>query len=167
MLEFVVAIPVLILAFVLQTTILVRISLLDGIADLVMLVVIAWALQDKTENAWMWAIIGGLIVGFGSAVPWFIFPICYLGIVWFSHRFRSRIWQSSILAMMIITIAGTFTLLTVEFFILRLTGINLNFKESLTRIILPSMLLNLLFAFPVFWGMRELSNLIYRNRIES
>jgi hypothetical protein len=161
--EIILAIPILIVAFILQTTIVARITLLNGFADLTMLILIAWSLQERSQNAWMWAIIGGLVIGFGSAFPWFIFPICYLAIVWMAHFFRSRIWQSPILAMMLLTVAGTFILLGIEYFILRISGINLVFNEILTRTILPGMLLNLLFAFPVYFGMRELSRAIFSN----
>ena len=138
-----------------------RFSLLNGVADLMMLILIAWALQDGSKNSWMWAIIGGLVIGFASAVPWFIFPICYLGIVEITQRFKSRIWQSPILAMMIITAIGTILLLVTEFIALQIMGINLKFSESLTRTILPSMLLNLLFAFPIYVLIREINKLIY------
>jgi hypothetical protein len=162
--ELLIAFPVLILAFIFQTTIIARLTLLNGMADLMMLILIAWGLQEESKNAWMWAILGGLAIGFGSAAPWFIFPICYLILIAITTRFRSRIWQNPILAMMIITTIGTFMILGVEFTFLRLSGINLSFKESLTRTILPSMLLNLLLAFPVFWGMRETARLIYRTK---
>jgi hypothetical protein len=162
--ELLIAFPVLILAFIFQTTIIARLTLLNGTADLIMLVLIAWGLQEETKNTWMWAILGGLAIGFGSAVPWFIFPLCYLALTAITARFRSRIWQSPILAMMIITTLGTVLILGMEFVFLRLSGINLSFKLSLTRTILPSMLLNLLLAFPVYWVMREIARLIYRNK---
>jgi len=160
-LEILIAFPVLIFAFIVQTTIIARFSLLNGMADLVMLILIAWALQEGSKNAWMWAIIGGLVTGFASAVPWFIFPICYLGIVGITQRFKSKIWQSPILAMMIITAIGTVLLLVTEFIALQIMGINLKLSESLTRTILPSMLLNLLFAFPIYVVIREINKLIY------
>ena len=161
--EIILGLPVLIIAFILQTTVISRISLLNGYADLTMLILIAWTLQDETQNAWMWAIIGGLIISFGSAIPWFVYPICYLIIYFLARFFKSQIWQSTILAMLILTVAGTFILLGVEFVILRISGINLVFREILTRTILPGMLLNLLLSFPVFFGMRELSRLVFRN----
>lgn len=129
-----------------------------------MLIIIAWGLQEESKNTWMWAILGGLAIGFGSAAPWFIFPLCYLAVTAITTRFRSRVWQNPILAMIIITCIGTVLILCVEYIFLRFSGINLSFKESLTRTILPSMLLNLLLAFPVYWGMRETAKLIYRNK---
>ena len=165
--EVLLAFPVLILAFILQTTIVSRITLISGTADLMMLILCAWALQEKSRNAWMWAILGGLAISFGSAIPFFVYPLIYLVIVGIAQIFRSRIWQSPFLAMAIITIAGTFLLLGAEFVILRIMGINLGFNESLTRTILPSMLLNLLLAFPVFLAIREISRLIYQTKNEA
>ncbi len=161
--ELLLAFLTVIFAFIVQTTIVTRLSLLNGMADILMLIIVAWGLQEQTKNAWMWAILAGLAVGFATAAPWFIFPISYLLITLITNRIRTRIWQSPILAMMIITCLGTILILGVQFIFLRMAGINLEFKEILTRTILPSMLLNLLFAFPVYWGMRELSRIIHKS----
>jgi cell shape-determining protein MreD len=108
--------------------------------------------------------LGGLITGFSSAIPWFIFPVSYLLIISIAQRFKSRIWQNPILAMMLMTASGTFILLGVEFIALQVMGINLIFSEILTRTILPSMLLNLLLALPIYYIMKEFGKLLYPNK---
>lgn len=163
-LEILLAFPVLIAAYIIQTTLMVRITLLNGFPDLTMLILIAWVLQEDSKYAWIWAVLGGLITGFSSAIPWFIFPVSYLLIIILAQRFKSRVWQSPILAMMLMTASGTFILLGVEFIALQVMGINLIFSEILTRTILPSMLLNLLFAFPIYYLMKEFGNLVYPNK---
>lgn len=59
-----VAIPIIILTVILQSAIVSRLPLLDGSADLSLVVLAAWALQDGVETAWHWALAIGLLVGF-------------------------------------------------------------------------------------------------------
>ncbi len=67
------AIPVLVLTVILQTSIASRIMLLSGNADLVLLVVVAWGLQERAQGAWIWAVGASLSgwTGFG-------YPMVYL-----------------------------------------------------------------------------------------
>ncbi|MCI0553663.1 MAG: hypothetical protein L0287_22170, partial [Anaerolineae bacterium] len=64
-----IALPVIILAVILQTAIVSRVYLLSGIADLPLVMLAAWALQEEVETAWHWAVATGLLVGFVSALP--------------------------------------------------------------------------------------------------
>ena len=59
-----ISIPVLGSLVIIQSVIASRIALLQGTADIVMLAIIAWALQKRVMTAWHWAIIGGLLVSF-------------------------------------------------------------------------------------------------------
>ena len=64
-----VALPVIILAVILQSAIVSRVYLLSGIADLPLVMLAAWALQEEVETAWHWAVATGLLVGFVSGIP--------------------------------------------------------------------------------------------------
>jgi len=56
-----VAFPILALAVILQSAIVSRISLLSGYADLVLVIVIGWALQEGVTTAWHWAVLAGAL----------------------------------------------------------------------------------------------------------
>jgi hypothetical protein len=58
---FLVAIPVLGLCAVFQSSVISRMPLFYGKADLILLVVIAWALYPKVDSAWFWAGVAGLL----------------------------------------------------------------------------------------------------------
>ena len=101
------AIPILGILLVLQSAIFSQIPLLQGTTDLVLLALVAWSLQRRVRTAWQWGIIGGLLVGFVSAVPFFVYVVGYLLAVGFSLLLRQRIWQVPLLAMFIATFFGT------------------------------------------------------------
>ncbi len=69
--EILFAFPVLSLLVVFQSAFMGRIFLLHGSADLVLLVILAWALQERVSTAWHWAVIGGLLDCIPSAQPFF------------------------------------------------------------------------------------------------
>ena len=59
MLPMLFAFPILSLAIMLQTAIVSRINLLAGGADLMLLILAAWALQERVATAWHWAALAG------------------------------------------------------------------------------------------------------------
>ena len=67
-----VAVPVILLTVILQSAVISRVYLLSGIADLPLVMLAAWALQDGVDSAWHWAIATGLLVGFVSGISWVV-----------------------------------------------------------------------------------------------
>jgi len=68
---FLLAIPILGLMVIIQSAILSQVQLLYGTVDLVLVVVVAWAVQERVKTAWHWGVIAGLLVTLATAVlPW-------------------------------------------------------------------------------------------------
>jgi cell shape-determining protein MreD len=155
------AIPVLILTVIFQTSIASRVMLLSGNADLVLLVVVAWGLQERARGAWIWGILAGLLVGIISGVPWYIYLVGYLSMVGLARLLVHRIWQAPLLVMFSVTLIGTLELLMLMFFYRILFEVPLAFGEVFFQIFLPTVLLNLLLAIPVHALMRDLVNRLY------
>ncbi len=145
----------------LQSAILSRLQLLGGNADLVLLVIVAWALQERVKNAWLWGVIGGLLVSFISAMPFFTPLAGYLLVVIFARLLRSRIWQIPILAMLTVTVVGTFGMHLLNIVALFVNGQALPFQDSLSYVTMPSVLLNILVALPVYVLMADLAKWVY------
>src|SRR5512133_2674076 len=105
-----IAIPAIIFAVVLQSAVISRIYLLSGIADLPLVMLAAWALQDGVDSAWQWAVAFGLMVGFVSGIPWYVPMISYVVIVALAQILQRRVWQAPLLAMFSVTFLGTIIL---------------------------------------------------------
>jgi rod shape-determining protein MreD len=155
------AILILGLAIILQTSIIQRINLLNGAADLVLLIVAAWCLQERSRGSWFWGVSAGLLVGFVSGIPWYIYLPGYLIIVGLARVLAHRVWQAPLLAMFTVTFIGTMVMLMLTFLERSLTEVPLPFSISFVQIILPSILLNLLMAIPVHSLVRDLANRLY------
>jgi rod shape-determining protein MreD len=160
------AIPILGGLLMLQSAVISRIPLLHGTADLVLLAVVAWALQERVETGWHWAILAGLLVGFISALPLVAALAGYLLTVGAALLLRRRVWQAPILAMFVATVFGTLLMHAISFVSLRLLGTPLPLRESLNLITIPSLLLNLVLAIPIYALLGDLANWLYPEELE-
>jgi len=156
-----VAAPVILLAVIIQSAIVSRVYLLSGIADLPLVMLAAWALQDEVKTAWHWAVATGLLVGFVSGIAWFVPVISYLIVVMLAQILQRRIWQAPLLAMFVVTFLGTLVLYLLSFASLQLSGVPLSVTDTLGLLTLPGVLLNLLLAIPAYAVMRDLSRWVY------
>lgn len=161
-----IAVPILGGLVVFQSAIVSRVLLLQGTADLVLLALVAWSLQKRAGSAWFWAVAGGLMVGYISALPFGAALVGYGLAVALGVILRQRVWQMPILAMLIATFFGTLILHLVEIMALRIVGANMPFWEAINLVTLPSVLLNLLLAIPFYAMFGDLAGWIYPELLE-
>ena len=153
-----IAFPLLALVVIVQTTVISRMSLLSGYADLMLVVLAALALKADASIAWLWAILGGVMISFVSNMPWPVPIIGYLFVVLLAQLLRRRIWQAPLLAVFSVVFIGALSMNVLALILLNLLGTPLPLGDSLGLIVLPSILLNLLFAVPVYLIMRDIAN---------
>jgi rod shape-determining protein MreD len=155
------AFPILALALVLQMAVLSRLSLLSGAADLVLLVVAAWSLQERVDSSWQWSLLAGVIVGVASGLPLLVPVLGYLATTGLARLVLRRVWETPILAMFIVVFFGTLVYLTLALVWASLAGGNYPSEQAFSLIILPSVLLNIGLAIPVFLLVRDLATWMY------
>ena len=156
-----IAVPVILLAVLLQSAIVSRVTLLSGIADLPLVMLAAWALQDEVETAWHWAIAMGILVGFISGLSWLVPLLSYLLVIVLAQVLQRRIWQAPLLAMFSVTFLGTLGLSFFSLVVLRFSSISLPVADVFGLLTLPGILLNMLLAIPIFAVMRDLARWVY------
>jgi len=156
-----IAVPVIFLAVLLQSAIVSRITLLSGIADLPLVMLAAWAMQEEVETAWHWAIAAGVLVGFVSGLSWVVPVLSYLFVIALAQVLQRRVWQAPLLAMFSITFLGTIGLSFFSLVVLRFSDIALPVVDVFGLVTLPGILLNMLLAVPVFAVMRDLARWVY------
>jgi rod shape-determining protein MreD len=161
-----IAIPLLGGLMILQTSIVSRLPLLQGTPDLVMLAIIAWALHKRVQTAWHWCIIGGLIYSLVSALPVGVPLVCYALVTWLALELRKRVWQVPILAMFLMVLLGTLITHAVAYTSLVVTGDPLVLLEAFNLVTLPSLLLNILFALPIYAIITDLAKWVYPEELE-
>jgi cell shape-determining protein MreD len=160
------AIPTLGLLLVLQSAIFSRVTLLHGTSDLVMLALIGWAVQPRVTTAWEWGLMGGILVSVLSALPPAAVLFGYFAVIAIVHLLRKWLWRAPFLATLAAVVAGTLFTHTVDFIALRLSGTAIPLLDALNLVTLPSLLLNLLFAIPIYGLIGDLAKLMYPVKIE-
>ncbi len=154
-------IPILGFLIILQSTVVSRLSLLEGSADLMMLTVVAWALQERVRSSWQWAVIAGALVSLVSALPFYLVFTGFLLVTLIARLLQRQVWQTPILAMFIMSFLGTLIFHGLTIAGIAFTGTMLPVQDSLTLVTLPSALLNLIFALPVYIVVGDLANWVY------
>lgn len=152
-----VAFPILALAVILQSAIVSRISLLSGYADLVLIILIGWALQEGVTTAWHWAVLAGVMTAIVTGLPWGVPLVGYLLAILIAQTLQKRTWHAPMIAVFTVTFLASLVSYLLSFVVLNLIGAPLSFGEAFSLVILPSMLLNLMLAVPIFWLMRDLA----------
>jgi rod shape-determining protein MreD len=157
----------LVVAYVLQTTIVAQTPLVNGTADLILLFFAAWSLQERVHNSWLWAVIGGVLISLLSAMPFYVPLIGYLGVVGIAKLLQRRVWQAPILAMFIVTLLATLLQQFLYVVALQVSGAPIAWGQALDAVIFPSVLLNLLFALPMFALVNDLVGRMYPLEVEA
>lgn len=158
--------PIIILLMVLQTTFIREITLLNGAADLFLILIAAWALQSKDNSAWFWAVFTAALYGYISAVPWYVFIVTYLSVVMMAKFIRGKLWQSPLMSMFIITIVGSIILYVLTIIGLRFEGVSYPMQSTLVRVIIPSIFLNLVLAIPMYAIMKDIAVRVFKGEVE-
>ena len=146
----IIAIPILLVVSVLQMVIISQLPLLHGNADLLLLTILSWGLNEKAKNVYIIAIFAGLLVGFISAVPFPLPVLIYIAAAWISRQIHSRIWQSPFLAMLLITFISTIFQHMLTIVVLQVMDIKIPFLMSVKEVTIPSLVINLILALPIY-----------------
>ncbi len=160
-----VGIPIILLVVMLQTVVITTLPLLQGTADLVLLVVAAWSLQNRLDADYSWAVMAGLLVGLISRVPWYIPLVGLLAVTVIANFLRRQVWQTPVLAMMVTVLVGSLLIYSLEWGMLLFQGVPLPLGESINLVVLPSTFLNLLFALPVYALVTELYQSVFPEEV--
>jgi len=166
MISTLISIPLFALLVMVQSAIVSRLPLLRGFPDLILLTMIAWALHERVTTSWQWGILGGIIAGYMSAIP-IVVPIAgYLGAIAMARVFQHRIWKTPLLAMFLTTFLATLFYHGLTIGALQFAGTRFSIEQAVNLITLPSILLNLALALPVYGLVKELADWLYPVKIE-
>ncbi|MBK7451774.1 MAG: hypothetical protein IPJ47_21135 [Anaerolineales bacterium] len=102
-----IAFPLLGLAVILQSAVVSQVKLLSGYADLPLVLLAAWALQERVKTSWHWGVLVCLYVGFVSSLSVPVIVIGYLAVVFLARVLQRRVWQAPLLAMFSVVFLGT------------------------------------------------------------
>jgi biotin transporter BioY len=90
----------------------------------------------------------------------------YLAVTALALYLRRRVWKVPVLAMFVTTFFGTLVTHAITIIVVLVNGASIPLLDSLNLVTLPSLLLNMLFAVPMFVLMSDLASWTYPKEIE-
>ncbi len=140
-----------------------NIQILSGKVDLLMLGMIAWIVQKKTNmiDILIYAIVTIVFINLISAEALIIILILYAMIAITVYWSKNNIQQLPIVSMLIFSAIFTFVHLAMFALYLQFSGISINFQNIFQSFILPSMIFNLIASIPMYLLANELHHWVY------
>ena len=160
MISSILSIPVMLIFTVFQTVAISRINLLSGSADIVLLAIVSWGISKKDSSIFFWALFGGFLISYISAMPAPATITSYLIIAIITWIVQKRFWQSPILSILISSLIGTVIKFLIDVISLQFIDIQFDFPMSVRMTLAPNLILNLFFLFPVFLVINDMAKLI-------
>ncbi len=117
-----IAFPLLGLAVILQSSVVSQVQLLSGYADLPLVLLAAWALQERVDSSWHWGAVTCLLVGFLSRLPLPVVFGGYFGVLFLARILQRRVWQAPLLAMFSVVFFGTLFFQVLTYIVLGFLG---------------------------------------------
>lgn len=157
----------LLLASLLQVSLVWRISLLQGPADLVLLVLLTWMLQEPAKADWRWGLLAGLILSLFSSLPFWVPLAGYAVTAVIVRVFETRVWQNSLLTLFTSIVAGILSIQAITLMYLWLNASPINVWDAFNLVTMPSIILSMLFALPVYALVGELTRMLIPPEVEA
>ncbi len=139
-----------------QATLAPRLTLFGARVDLVLLLVVGWAIMRDLDEAVLWGLLGGALVDLFSVAP-FGTTVLALGVVavlasWLSQLFR----RSPFVAMLVLAPIATILGDLLRAVVLQRLGWPIDYPAAVALVILPGCLVNTLAAPVVYAALRVL-----------
>ncbi len=167
------SIPILALAVAYQSSLLPAVvqSVLDalfglnlyaGKPDLVLLIVLSWAVQAELEEAIFWAFAGGIMQDLLSVTPVGTSVLALLILVFAINILSRNFYQFGVAFLLIFVVVGTFLQHLVLQVVLAIGGYPLDFTQSLPYFTLPTLLYNVVLVLPLYIVLRRIQKRLPR-----
>ncbi len=143
-------IPILLLAAILNATVMSQIRIGGGAPDLVFLIVVSWALLAGVQEALVWAIIGGVMQDWFSIAPLGASALGLVIVAFAADSLFGQIQRDNMIIPPLVAAAGTVIYHLGILAALRMVNITVPLGEGLLYVTLPTVVYNGLVMLPVF-----------------
>jgi rod shape-determining protein MreD len=158
---YLVGLPLLALAAVLEATLFARWPLAGGRLDLVLLLALSWTLIGEWQGGAIWGLVGGLFLDLLSGGPVGANALGLVLVTYLASLSEGRFWRSHVLLPLATVLLGTVAYHLVYLFALAATGHAVSWLASLATVTLPTVLINTLAMLPVYHLLRWLYNVVH------
>ncbi len=144
------------LVAILKSTLMPNLRLLGGAPDLMLMMVVSWALVAPYTEAFFWAFAGGIAQDLLSGAPVGASSMALLMVALVGNLLQRQLYRSNIIIPLFVTLVGSVIAHLVTMAVLALTGHTMNWIYNLAYVTMPTVVLNIALVLPVFIGMARL-----------
>lgn len=161
MTTYLVGLPLLALAAVVQATVLSHLHLSGGTLDIVLLLTLSWTLAGEWQGGAMWGLMGGLCLDLLSGGPFGAHALALVPVAYLASLSEGRFWRSHVLLPLATVLFATVLYHLLYLTALTATGHVVAWLPSLTQVTLPAVLINTLLMLPVYHLVRWLHHVLH------
>src|SRR5690348_8054477 len=144
------SIPILLIAAILQSTLLPEFQILSGRADLIFTLTLAWTLLAGGNQGILWALVGGVCQDLITGMPLGTSALALIVVMFAINRIVRRIDRANWIVPLIVAALGTGAYHLLLLGLYALFGRPSPFGYSLLNVTLPTAGLNVILMLPVF-----------------
>jgi rod shape-determining protein MreD len=142
--------PLVILGAMLQSAVLPHLRVFGGQPDLVLLVVLAWAMLDPGREGMAWAFAGGLLLDLFSGAPLGVSSLALLPVAYVIGLTEAQIYRSNVVMPLVLGAGGALAYHLMLLLGLRfLAGYPVVWSTGFWYVTLPSVLFDVILMIPV------------------
>lgn len=145
-----IGIPILLLAALLDATVMTQLRLWQGAPDLVFLVVVSWSLLSNPRDALLWAIIGGVLQDLLSLVPLGTSALGLVVVAFAANTLFSQLSRRNLVIPPLVAGVGTVIYHAAMLGAMWIANLHVPLGRGLLYVTLPTIVYNVLLAVPVF-----------------
>ena len=154
----IIMLPILLVAMFLQISIINQFEILSGFGNIVVLVLITWAIHTKGLSYIVLAMVAAIFFAFASAISPIIPIVSFLGATIIARRIANLTWQVPIITLVIATmVACLFENLTSIMYIWVTSNFAADLVVMINTILIPTIFLDLLLVIPVNFVIRDIA----------
>ena len=139
----------------LQASLVPQIRLLSGGPDFVFLLVMVWAMSRSLEESVVWAFAGGIMLDLLSYNPTGTSVLGMLILVFLIHNLGEQVYRIGFVILVGLVLVGTLFQHLVIMMILTISGFPVDWITGLTYVVMPTIVYNLIFIWPILWFVRR------------
>jgi len=145
-----IGIPILLLAAILNATVMAEFRIGNGAPDLVFLLVVSWALLVDVRDAMFWAVFGGVMQDMFSIAPLGTSALGLVVVVFGADLLFGQISHRNILIPPLVAVAGTVIYHLGVLVALQMVNISVPLGRGLLYVTLPTLVYNSILILPIF-----------------
>jgi rod shape-determining protein MreD len=145
-----ISIPLLLIAAVIQSTIVPEIRVGNGGPDLILMMVLSWTMLAGLEEGIVWAFVGGILQDLMIGIPTGTTALALVIVVFLSDLVVGQIGRNNLIFPPLVLAAGTLIYQVILAIFLSILGRPVSFTYMLSFVTIPTLAFNVLMILPAF-----------------